>query len=172
MPLVQEVIHGEFNWIHPKWIGQESRSSVTAKVSHQHFPGMPWGCLPWGSWNAFSSRMAFFPISFPSRLHTRLGALLTALEEPVCLNNLIKEEQRDSFPLLFQQKKAVSLFIAGLPLFFLTRPALKMEVKIPEISFDYLQVWRMMCKEEGGGTQATEDVGKHWNNPFGSSDAT
>lgn len=56
-------------------------------------------------WMHFSSRMAFFPISSPSTPHTRLGALLTALEEPVCLNSLIKEEQRDSFSLLFQQKK-------------------------------------------------------------------
>lgn len=45
--LVQEVTHREFNWIHPKWIGQESRNSVTAKVSHQHFPGVPWRCLLW-----------------------------------------------------------------------------------------------------------------------------
>lgn len=120
--LVQEVTHREFDWIHPKWIGQESRNSVTAKVSHQHFPGVPWPGVCFGvlHWMHFSSRMAFFPISFPSRLQTMLGALLTALEEPFCLNNLIKEEQRDSVPLLFQQKKEepVLLFVAGLPLFF------------------------------------------------------
>lgn len=53
----------------------------------------------------FSSRVVLLLFSLPSRLHTRLGALLTALEKPVCLNNLIKQEQRDSFPLLSQHKK-------------------------------------------------------------------
>lgn len=137
--LVQEVTQREFTWIHPKWIGQKSRNSVTAKVSHQQSPAVPWPGVCFGAaLKHFSSRMAFLSISFPSRLHTMLGALPTALEETVCLNNLIKEEQRDSFPLLFQQKKrgACLTIYCWAPFVFLTRPALKMEVKIPEISFD------------------------------------
>lgn len=60
--LVQEVIHAEFNWIHPKWIGQESRNSVTAKVSHQHFSGVPWPGVCFGAaLNAFQLQDGFLP---------------------------------------------------------------------------------------------------------------
>lgn len=60
--LVQEVTQREFNWIHPKWIGQESRSSVSAKVSHQHLWGMSWpGVCLGAALNAFQLQDGFLP---------------------------------------------------------------------------------------------------------------
>lgn len=119
--LVQEVTHREFNWIHPKWIGQESRSSVTAKVFCQHFWGMPWpGVCLGAALSALQLQDGFLPYLLSLHTSHQAGCIANSSWKG-CLPQQSDQggtERFFPFTLSTKEEEPVSLFIAGLPLFF------------------------------------------------------